>query len=161
MTTTTTKTTAKMTTKTRHLGHCQICDREQKLARGVLVHHGYRRPGSGRIRGTCYGVASPPYELSCELLKKHLPNVQVILQDKRDFLTRLENRQIPNLVETRLTGETVEYVCGITSLFRWEEIFKRWVTAAKDDIYQLEREIARIERRIANWKPMPVRSVDE
>jgi len=31
------------------LGTCPVCEGEYKVKGGVLVHHGYRRPGDGAI----------------------------------------------------------------------------------------------------------------
>ncbi len=52
------------------LGHCPVCSKLQKLAfrqnTALMVLHGYARPGWGFISGSCFGVDSPPYELSAE-----------------------------------------------------------------------------------------------
>jgi len=41
---------------------CQVCELSQCLTKdGVLVHHGYERPGDGWIHGDCFGVAHKPF----------------------------------------------------------------------------------------------------
>lgn len=45
---------------TRYIGNCQICEGEQKLHDGRMVHHGYKRPGDGQIDGDCPGVHADP-----------------------------------------------------------------------------------------------------
>src|SRR5271157_5749029 len=61
---------------TRYIGNCQICEGDQKLHDGLMVHHGYRRPGTGYIVGDCPGVGEVPYEVSCELRKAYLAALQ-------------------------------------------------------------------------------------
>ena len=53
------------TAVTRYLGNCQVCEGDQKLHHGRMVHHGYKRPGDGFI--VCPGVHQVPYEVSCDL----------------------------------------------------------------------------------------------
>ena len=65
-----------MKTALRHLGCCQICEGEFKLAGGLMVHHGYKRPGYGHIVGDCMGVNELPYEKSAEVCKRYLALVQ-------------------------------------------------------------------------------------
>lgn len=48
------------------IGTCSVCTSTQKLRNGLLVLHGYQRPGWGEIHGRCHGVDFPPYELSAE-----------------------------------------------------------------------------------------------
>ena len=60
---------------TRYIGNCQICEGDQKLHVGRMVHHGYQRPGDGAIRGDCPGVGQVPYEVSCDLVKSYKGNV--------------------------------------------------------------------------------------
>lgn len=43
------------------IGHCAICMNEQVVRNGVMVLHGYQRPGHGYIIGNCFGIAYPPY----------------------------------------------------------------------------------------------------
>lgn len=54
-------------------GECQICQHRQILTSdGKLVLHGYRRPGHGSIVGDCFGVGSPPWEVSCDALAAYV-----------------------------------------------------------------------------------------
>jgi hypothetical protein len=74
-----------MTTPKNKSGHCQICDRYQKIPKGLLAKHGYSRE-YGFFNGTCHGSDHPPYEHSCDLIpgeieivKKMLGNVQAAI----------------------------------------------------------------------------------
>jgi len=44
----------------RHRGVCQCCGRTQVVDGGVLVLHGYNRPGDGAIMGRCPGTNEKP-----------------------------------------------------------------------------------------------------
>lgn len=56
-------------------GTCQACFRSQQTANGLLVLHGYRRPGHGYIIGNCYAMKYPPFEVSCERTKQFVAEV--------------------------------------------------------------------------------------
>lgn len=43
-------------------GHCQYCGRDQVIKNGVLVKHGYRRPGTGYEVGRCPGAHHAPLQ---------------------------------------------------------------------------------------------------
>lgn len=154
-------------TTTRFLGHCQICEQEQKLHKGVLVHHGYKRPGWGEIVGDCYGVAFLPYEMSCELLKEYLPKVVSQLEGQHDFLTKLTSGQVTHLIEMRRIGfggsrfETEEFVAGVTEPYLWARTIEHRISEVRYSIRQLEAEVSRIQRRITEWKLMPIRTIEE
>jgi hypothetical protein len=51
---------------------CQICGRAIKAGKGVIAHHGYKRP-EGRYYQTasCWGARHLPYEQDCSQLKKN------------------------------------------------------------------------------------------
>lgn len=79
---------AKPEIATRYVGFCAACEGDfrltdhaqdahqhgQRVRHGdlVLVHHGFKRPGEGEIRGDCMCVAQVPYEVSCEPLRPYL-----------------------------------------------------------------------------------------
>lgn len=48
-------------------GTCQMCCRVQAVEGGLMVLHGYERPGWGYVKGSCPGTAEPPAELSLAL----------------------------------------------------------------------------------------------
>lgn len=50
---------------------CQVCEREQALKGGTLVHHGYTRPGCGFIVGDCFGVNHKPFPAYDALVMWH------------------------------------------------------------------------------------------
>lgn len=70
------------------LGTCGVCEREIAVQDGRLVHHGYKRPGTGSIHGDCFGVGYEPYERStkaCEdyaaMLRGSIPGMEKRITD--------------------------------------------------------------------------------
>jgi hypothetical protein len=49
---------------TRYVGTCPVCEARYKVRSGLLVHHGYLRPGNGYIVGDCFAVGRTPHEVS-------------------------------------------------------------------------------------------------
>lgn len=82
---------------------CQVCERQQCVdSRGVMVHHGYTRPGDGWIHGDCFGVGHKPYTATSALILWH--------DAVADLIGRTEDRldNLP-LAET-LVYEYTEYL---------------------------------------------------
>lgn len=87
-------------------GTCAACCRPMKLdARGLLVLHGYERPGYGHVEGQCMGVGHRPHEVSAELAEKVLRMVEGTLERDRQWLARLENDQVDSFVVIVKTGD--------------------------------------------------------
>jgi hypothetical protein len=55
----------------RFRGMCQVCGGAQVVESGVLVLHGYNRPGCGYIIGECPGVREVPLQTSDALTRKY------------------------------------------------------------------------------------------
>jgi len=155
-----------MTTSTRFLGSCQVCEGDQKLHNGRLVHHGYRRPGHGSIVGDCPGVGEVPYEVSCELVKAYRSNVGTQLTHLEKRLAVVKGGEVVHLTETKRRGawaapELVQYAVGVTELYRWERAVEHATWEIESSIRQCKSEIERCTRRIAAWKLKPIRTVEE
>jgi hypothetical protein len=159
-------------TSTRHIGNCQICERDQKLHNGQMVHHGYTRPGHGFIKGDCPGVAEVPYEVSCDLIKEHIVNLHLCLQNWGDYLGRLQAGEVTALyVEegrglgpralVRLEAGTPEAEKHEYGHTKWENAIRRAVAKAESDIRYAKFDIDHCEKRVADWKPMPIRTIEE
>lgn len=72
-------------------GTCQICFRGQQTRDGLLVLHGYQRPGHGYVVGKCWGVAYAPFEVSCERTKEFIEKcLKPTLADWQQELARLQ-----------------------------------------------------------------------
>jgi hypothetical protein len=155
----------------RHLGTCPVCQLEFK-ARGEdrdlrMVHHGYRRPGWGRIVGDCFGVHHAPYEISakgCEAWKAVCLNSIVGLTA---YLTRLHGpeagwpemftrasfrRGRPGTTYHRdAPGERLEY----------DSLRRAAIHETEARIRNLDAEVTRMETLIAAWGPKVVKAWSE
>lgn len=74
------------------VGHCAVCARVQKLRKGVMVQHGYTRPGRGYIVGPCFGVAYPPYEASNAGCLAYVERLEGLIQQQAGALERLKRK---------------------------------------------------------------------
>lgn len=153
-------------TVTRYLGTCQICEQEQKLHDGKMVHHGFKRPGHGSIEGDCYGVYAVPYQVSCDLVKKYLSVVSEQIVSAEARLLALET---PGTVKTltKMSGprsiyrKTETYTLGETPMHVWNRELERAAADVRGRIYFMKKDITRLEARIAAWKPAPIRTIEE
>ena len=77
---------------------CPVCFRDICIDSadndvGVMVNHGYERPGCGYIVGNCFAVKYQPYEVSCQGTKDFLvavviPEIENTEQALKHLLTR-------------------------------------------------------------------------
>ncbi len=68
-------------------GTCQVCCRAQAIeSPGVMVLHGYNRPGWGHIKGRCPGVGTVPAEVSTAIAEAAI----VRLQDRITAIRQVE-----------------------------------------------------------------------
>jgi len=161
-------------TATRYVGNCQICEGDQKLHAGGMVHHGYRRPGDGFIHGDCPGVGHVPYEVSCDLVKEHVLDLGRFILDRQDWLRRLRGGAVAELHVEEYRGggrrELVKVVAGTAEADEydlshgctlWERALRGAVHKAESDIQLAAADVVRCERRVAAWAPQPVRTVEE
>ena len=168
------RTSAPVETATRYVGNCQICEGDQKLHAGGMVHHGYRRPGDGFIHGDCPGVGHVPYEVSCDLVKEHIVDLGRFIKDKQDWLRRLQGGEVTELHVEEYRGagrrELVRVVAGTAEADKhdlsygctlWERALRGAVRKAESLIRQAADDVVRCERRVAAWAPRPVRTVEE
>jgi hypothetical protein len=155
------RTSAATETATRYVGNCQLCEGDQKLHHSRMVHHGYQRPGHGSIEGDCPGVGKDPYEVSCELVKAYRGNLGTQLVQLEKRLTALKGGTVRYLTKLERCGAMVQYIAGVTEPFRWEQALTSAIYGIESDIRQCKSEIERCTRRIAAWKPMPIRTVEE
>jgi len=155
-----------METKTRYIGHCQICEAQFKLnpkAGHTMVHHGFKRPGHGFIVGDCMAVGEPAYEQSCEVLKQYTGGLKAKLANAETYLAKLVAGEVTKLlkeVKVRVT-RTVEFVEVSKGEEGWELLLSNTTHATKQSIRWFQEDIARCEARIAAWKLEPLQTVEE
>lgn len=139
-------------TAVRFLGFCQICEAEQKLHGGKLVHHGYKRPGWGAIVGDCYGVGFLPYQKSCEQVKEYKAVLLDELEEKVAYRTKLEAKTVKSFWYVNYRKEGCLLAVGVTEQHTWERAFAAELSGTAWAIRGLEAEIERLTKRIAAWK---------
>lgn len=148
---------------TRHIGFCAICERDIKLdERGLLVHHGYQRPGDGRIHGDCFAVGAAPYEVSADVLRVYHATLVEKQGNLNDGIVRLRNatyfeRYIVNRREQRMFVRS--YSLCVTPWFEHER--DALIRERVCEVEEVEREIVRVGKWIDSWAEKAVRTVEE
>lgn len=131
-------------------GTCPFCFRNVKLRKGLIVLHGYKRPGWGEVYGRCAGVGWEPYERSPEGTKKYRTEVE---RRKKDLVARIEEvssddfkgklvdpyRRKPKVIEHGEKG--------------WEIVRQEVLGRHRSDLYYLDRDLAFLTKKIDEWHP--------
>lgn len=146
---------------TRYIGNCQGCEADHKLRANLLVHHGYERPGHGRIEGDCPAVGCPPYELSCEWTVERVAMLEYRLVGERAHLAGLPDAVTIDRLSWGMRPEILTYALCVTAPHVWASVMERALSDARSNVTTTEREIAHRRERIAVWTLQPVREVDE
>jgi hypothetical protein len=181
--------------KTTTVGTCIVCEREiavreRALGKGMyvdgadLVHHGYRRPGDGAIRGDCFAVGMPPHELSTDAAESYRKDRVAALANERELLKELEANEddshhrlerVP--VPTTDVRPSPLYYGSVMRDPGWRDelvVYRRSesdpgrraifadlhtdaVVRTKQRIEWCEREIGRMKKAIDTWVEKPLR----
>lgn len=170
------------TNEIKTTGTCACCFGTFVVKKGVMVLHGYKRPGIGYIIGNCPATRTfKPYEVSVEGTKYMLGLATDYLHVKTNYLKSLKAGEIKSFVvktkspaylaakglvriympdSQRFVNLTVvkgdgQKEPGTYSTVEWYE------TALKSAIYETEQTIDSIESdikflngKIAEWKPV-------
>jgi hypothetical protein len=140
------------------VGECQACEARQKLELDrMLTFHGYKRPGHGSTVGTCPGVGHPPYELSCELVKK----IKAQAEDRLANLRAAQDKAKAGELE-RFYVETRKGHVEVTKDDpHWNLKLHGYIEHLGYRIREAEAEVKRLEWRIQKWEPKEIKSVVE
>jgi hypothetical protein len=154
-----------MSTVTRYIGICPVCEGEYRLHRQRMVHHGYKRPGHGSIQGDCPGVGYPPYELSTEGTEVYLIGIVDQLDKANYWLQRLQSGDVQEL--NRQVNKYSRYEAPqfekLTPADGWkfkDELQQR-IKEAERRVDGLTREQNRCRSLIQNWRERPLRTLEE
>ena len=143
-------------------GNCQICERDIKGGKGILAHHGYKRPGNGWQSDSCMGARNLPYEVSKDMIPPVIEHVKnfIITQTKtfKDFIknppeTLIYKREW-NKPETYNRPEGFKYDENHRSYNynqRYEVEFNHRVYQFEESIKWAKRDLKNLEKRLANW----------
>lgn len=148
---------------------CQICEREIKANTGVIAHHGYQRPdrGSGWQTASCWGARHLPYEESCDAIPEYILHVKGYVENQK----RLNEELLKNPPETLTYSwgrmdknpKVLNRPEGFDAKKNISEDAYRSYQTYEYEHYSLYRfhkreidngikEIARVEKRLADWK---------
>jgi hypothetical protein len=166
-------------------GTCQACFGSFALKGGRMVHHGYKRPGVGYLLGSCKGVGHEPYEVSCEITKVWLAEVQnkllPFLRDKlagldtatevkvlvKDWVrihaeglsSRYKDSELPRVMVTFTKGQEVTDRNAKSYAYSFESALKEEVRKVKADISDYTEVLKDLERRVREWVYSPEKLV--
>jgi hypothetical protein len=127
------------------MGTCQICEREIKHKKGLIAHHGYKRPGQGWQTDSCAGAKNLPYEKSRDLIPKVIEFIKIFIRKTENEIQniKLKNLPVPNIL---LKDKFIEST-NPSYKIRQEEHINRLEYQIKSAIKEKERLIKRYE----NW----------
>lgn len=167
---------AKQHTRVGTVGTCPVCDREYRVQKGVMVHHGYERPGHGSIVGDCWAVGREPFEVSCEATKEYRKGIDAFLHDLREHHVRLTTGVTTMLRKdvskyeykhgrkTLVEAKFEEYTSSETDPLRayeWKQLLHYAVLRVESEVRMAEAEVGRLDKMVARWEPKPLREVTE
>lgn len=95
----------------RFRGVCQLCGHEQVVdAAGVIVLHGYNRPGYGYIVGQCPAAKEQPLNTSDVLTRKYLAQFSAELPAAIENETAADRARVSAIAKRdRVEGSTANY----------------------------------------------------
>jgi hypothetical protein len=138
---------------------CQICVGSWVIENGVTSRHGYTRPGDGWLHGSCMGARELPYSQSCDVLKRYLASLFIYRTDLAERLERTRAAVVITRMETDYdvsVGSFQKRPMKKVTYKKGEKNFDHIKAMACLEVESEQRrlvdEIARIEKRIADWK---------
>ncbi len=69
--------------------NCQICGRYIKSAKGLIAHHGYKRPGQGWQSASCYGARHVPYEVGHDAIDLAIRSTKTQIAGTTEYLAKI------------------------------------------------------------------------
>lgn len=152
--------------------HCQICAKPVKAGKGLIAHHGYKRPyKQGWQTGSCVGARFQPYEVSCD----RIPYAILLAQNFIKTTTAAYEADIKDppaklRVQKNRSGWNSEYIevprpegfdavksmasSGLSFHSQKYEIeFNSIQRMRKAQMEAAKRDLEFFQERLANWKP--------
>lgn len=152
----------------RFLGFCPCCAKDFKIQEGVLVHHGYERPGDGRIHGDCFAVGMTPHETSPDTAKKYLAILRMHEAAAVAYLETLASQTTVTLKKQQYDAATYQYVMvpyrvvkAEVSEHKWAEVMERVTAQAESELRQVRSECNRVQLLVDTWEAKPLRTWEE
>jgi hypothetical protein len=150
-------------------GTCQVCFKLQKTRDGLMVLHGYKRPGHGWVEGRCWGTSYAPFEVSSERTKEFLAELQKEKARREEHLRKLQASEYETLLfipyqspygprkdAVKVPRGAVRIgFGGLDSVPSYEDLRKERIYETERDLRLLDHDIKMYEKAIAEWKPKP------
>lgn len=130
------------------MGECQICGREIKDNKGLIAHHGFRRPGGGWQTNSCAGARHPSYAKSRVALPNSILNMKRWVESREKYLKKLKEGNI-KLSNGRSGPFYREYEPG-DRLYEMQQ--KESIRQVEAEIVFGNREVDRLQSRYDNWR---------
>lgn len=136
------------------LGTCAICLNTQVVRNGVMVNHGYQRPGHGYIVGECFGVGYKPYEMSAEACVAYLPRLEGIKANSEAYLASLLAGAVTQFTERKRNYRTNNWDTIVTRQGDQDfaGMLKAAIASTQQQISYVIKDIAVMQARITDWK---------
>lgn len=149
---------------------CQICEREILANTGVIAHHGYQRPdrGSGWQTASCRGARYLPYEQSCDQIQPCIDYIKAYVKDQKRFIKELMENPPETITERRYYGfhfskppqvyvrpEGFDAKKNLENSYGrgYEYEHRALVRLHQREVETSNRDIIRLTKRLADWKP--------
>lgn len=159
-------------------GTCPCCFGEY-VAKGTMVLHGYKRPGTGWINGRCPSSSRyRPYEVSVEGTVAMLGLAQSALKDNKEWLRKLqagevlefthktEKERYWNLSKAQRRAKSQAELYDIKQVRKgdgqkrdsysyetlYEELLKSAIGRANAQVNQLVTDVAFYQDKVSTWK---------
>jgi hypothetical protein len=144
------------------LTHCQICARLIQSKKGVIAHHGYKRPGDGWQTASCYGARHLPWEKSCAIIPLCIKHVESYITHRVAGLADFNTNPPAVLTRTDWNRREVEVAKPADFMaqekspgsFRphsYESLFYRSRTSQERSITQAKADVVALTARFAEW----------
>ncbi len=135
------------------VGTCQICEGEHVVRSGLVVLHGYNRPGFGYVVGSCYGVSEKPFEVSCDALVRWIAELGRIRAGRATSLVNLATATEATVERYTGKGRTGYELVTITPAdTQFERTIAQMRSKLESEIMYIGQDIARHTARVTSWK---------
>lgn len=132
---------------------CQVCAGTFSLKNGLLVKHGFKRPGTGRLYGQCMGEGHPPFP-DTKALVQYRVNLQDWVSNMQKAVDKYNNGEVKTIERTSPLGTKLVYNIDTDDTYTWEREIGRAKRNAEDELNSLQNELVRVTERIEKANEM-------
>jgi hypothetical protein len=133
-----------------------ICINSADTEKGVMVNHGYERPGCGYIIGNCFGVDYQPYEMSCAGTRDFLAQVVVPEVERRretvQWLATEPKLSVKTSVRREGRWQEVRVTLTKADGYKYESEHRSQTLKAKSDLRNVLKDLAFLDEKVKTWK---------